>query len=201
MKLSKENISRMDKILFKEYGIIYSDIRLELLDHLATELEESDGSFDEVFEDFMRKKKDFIRETNLQLNRNSSRIGSKLLLKNILSIKFLLAYALIITVVYNLASINGKEWFMEYFDILPIIVPAPISLVILYSMFSKKRKSYSMSFAGVTNTVLMTYLFIFIHVIRKVDTVYWIGIFSFYMTLSIMYYFIYFFSVKKLQNL
>ena len=60
MKLTKENISLLDLMLVKRYGVIFRDIRLELLDHLATELEQMEGNFDEVFPDFIKCKKNFI---------------------------------------------------------------------------------------------------------------------------------------------
>ena len=86
---------------------------------------------------------------------------------------------------------------LEYFDIMPIVVPAPISIFLLYEIFSSKRKSYIVSFAGITNTILMIYLFIFIYIIRKADVFYCVGIFSFFMTLALAYYYIYFFSIRQ----
>ena len=76
MKLTKENIALIDKMLIKKNGVIYIDIRLELLDHLATELEQMDGKFEEMFSDFFESKKDFINKMNIQLNKQSSKKGA-----------------------------------------------------------------------------------------------------------------------------
>ncbi|MCX6172335.1 MAG: hypothetical protein NT048_05790 [Flavobacterium sp.] len=197
MKLSKENISQIDKALFKKFGVYYYDVRLEIVDHLASEIEQMEGDFEEILPVFLNKKSDFIKDTNLQLNNAGSRRSKIVLFKNIFSIKYLLTFIVVVFFSYNLISLKGKEWFLEYFDIMPIVVPAPISIFLFYEIFSSKRKSYILPFAGITNTILMTYLFIFIHIIRKADNFYCVSIFSFFMTLAIVYYYIYFFSIRQ----
>jgi hypothetical protein len=197
MKLSKENISQIDKALFKKFGVYYYDVRLEIVDHLASELEQMEGDFEENLPVFLNNKSDFIKETNLQLNNAGSRRSKIVLFKNIFSIKYLLTFIVVFSLSYNLISLKGKEWFLEYFEFMPIILPAPISIFLLYEIFSSKRKSYILPFAGITNTILMTYVFIFIHIIRKADNFYCVSIFSFFMTLALVYYYIYFFSIRQ----
>jgi hypothetical protein len=197
MKLTKENISQIDNTLFKKFGVYYYDVRMEIVDHLASEIEQMEGKFEEIFPVFLNNKSDFIKETNLQLNNAGSRWSKIVLFKNIFSIKYLLTFIIVVSFSYNLISLNGKEWFLEYFDFMPIILPAPISIFIFYEIFSSKRKSYILPFAGIINTILMTYLFIFIHIIRKADVIYFVVIFSFFMTLAIAYYYIYFFSIRQ----
>ena len=199
MKLTKENISLLDSMLVKRYGVIFRDIRLELLDHLATELEQMEGTFDEVFPDFIKCKKNFIDKMNLQLNRQSSKNGVRQLENSIFSLKFMFAYTIITIVTSYLVFLNGKEWFLEYFEFIPIIISAPISLVEFYTLISSKRNSYTISFVGITNFILLIYLF-FIPVIRKADDFYFAAIFSFFMTLSVTYYYFYFVSVKQLMT-
>jgi hypothetical protein len=197
MKLSKENISQIDKALFKKFGVYYYDVRLEIVDHLASELEQMEGDFEEILPVFLNTKSDFIKETNLQLNNAGSRRSKIFLLKNIFSIKYFLTFIVVVFFSYNLISLKGKEWFLEYFDIMPIVVPAPISIFLFYEIFSSKGKSYILPLAGITNTILMIYLFIFIHIIRKADNFYCVSIFSFFMTLALVYYYIYFFSIRQ----
>ena len=199
MKLTKENISLLDLMLVKRYGVIFRDIRLELLDHLATELEQMEGNFDEVFPDFIKCKKNFIGKMNLQLNRQSSKNGVRQLVNSIFSLKFMFAYTIITIVTSYLVFQNGKEWFLEYFEFIPIIISAPISLVEFYTLISSKRNSYTISFVGITNFILLIYLF-FIPFIRKADDFYLTAIFSFFMTLSVTYYYFYFVSVKQLMT-
>lgn len=197
MKLTKENISQIDKALFKKFGVIYYDVRLEIVDHLASEIEQMEGDFEEILPVFLNNKSDFIKETNLQLNNAGSRRSKIVLFKNIFSIKYLLTFIVVFSFSYNLISLKGKEWFLEYFEFMPIILPAPISIFIFYEIFSSKRKSYIPPLAAITNTILMTYVFIFIHIIRKADNFYCVSIFSFFMTLALVYYYIYFFSIRQ----
>ena len=197
MKLTKENISQIDNALFKKFGVFYYDVRLEIVDHLASELEQMEGDFEENLPVFLNNKSDFIKETNLQLNNAGSRWSKIVLFKNIFSIKYLLTFIVVFSFTYNLISLKGKEWFLEYFEFMPIILPAPISIFIIYEIFSSKRKSYIPPLAAITNTILMTYVFIFIHIIRKADNFYCVSIFSFFMTLALAYYYIYFFSIRQ----
>lgn len=196
MKLTKDNILLLEKTLINKYALIYLDIRLEIMDHLATELEQIDGDFEKIFPNFIESKKEFINKTYISLDRQSSRTAAKLLLKNIFSTKFILCFILMTLCISYLVNRNGKVWFLENFDTLPIIITAPISLLVLFKMFSIKQKSFTISFFGITNSVFLTYLFLVIHLVRKADNFYWIPIFSFFITLSIMYYYMYFIYIK-----
>jgi hypothetical protein len=197
MKLTKDNISLLEKTLINKYALVYLDIRLEIMDHLANELEQLDGEFEEIFPNFIESKKEFINKTYISLNRQSSRTAAKLLLKNIFSIKFILCFILMTLCISYLVNRNGKVWFLENFDTLPIIITAPISLLVLFKMFSFKRKSFTISYFGITNSVFLTYLFLIIHLVRKADNFYWIPIFSFFITLSILYYYMYFVYIRQ----
>lgn len=200
MKLTKDNISLLEKTLIKKHGVIYLDLRLEIMDHLATELEQLEGDFEEIFPNFIESKKEFIKKTYISLNRQSSRTGAKLLLKNIFSIKFILCFIVMTLCISNLVDINGKVWFLENFDVLPIILPAPITFLFLFKMFSFKRKSFTGSIFGIINSANMSYIFLFIHLVRKADNFYWIPIFSFFISLSIIYYYMYFVYIKHNQK-
>lgn len=196
MKLTKENISFLDDILIKKHGVIFMDIRLEILDHLASQLEQMEGDFEEVFPNFIEKQKEFIYQTNLQLNKHLSKSSARLLFTTIFSFKFLQCYLILLFINFSIVSFKGKNWFLQYFDTLPIILPAPISILVLVTLFSSKRRSYSISFVSITNSVLLTYIFLFLYLIRRLDNLYSVVLFSFFLTLSIAYYYVYFFSVK-----
>lgn len=197
MKLTKENISLLEKTLINKFGVIYLDIRLEILDHLAIELEQLDGEFEEIYSNFIASKKEFINKTNISLNQQSSRTGLKLLLKNIFSMKFISCFIVMMLCISCLVNIKGKVWFLENFEFLPIIIPAPISLLVLVKMFSVKQKSFTISLFGITNSVFLTYLFLIIHLVRKADNFYWIPVFTFFITLSIIYNYLYFVYIKQ----
>lgn len=200
MKLTKDNISLLEKTLINKYGVVYLDLRLEIMDHLANEMEQLEGDFEEIFPNFIESKKEFIKKTYHSLNRQSTKTGAKLLLKNIFSIKFILCFIVMMLCISHLVNIKGKLWFLENFDVLPIIIPIPIILLILIKIFSNKRKSFTGSLFGITNSVNLSYIFLFIHLVRKADNFYWIPIFSFFITLSIIEYYMYFVYIKHNQK-
>lgn len=191
MKLTQDNIQQIDSVLYQKYGVLYYDVRLEILDHLASELEQEKGDFEMIFPTFIANKKDFIQQTNINLNRSNSVRKTKALFSSIFSLNFLIGYLLVTVVVGSLTSIYSKEWVLNNFDGLPMIIPAPISVVLLYIMFFSKRwkSSEMMSLMLINNMLLLGYLFWFIHIVRKIDNVVWIPVFSFFITLSIAYYF------------
>ena len=196
MTLSKENIAVIDKILLKKYGLIYRDIRLEILDHLASELEISEGTFDEKISEFMESNKEFIQKTNQLLTQQYSKNGLQQVAKTVFSLPFVLLYAIASLAFYYGVSVYGKDW-LSYFDILPIVIPAPLSLIELYSLFTSKRRLYTFSLVGSFNMIFMIYLFLVIHLVRKADAIYAIAVFSFFMTLSLAYYYSYWIAVKQ----
>ncbi|MEO0045038.1 MAG: hypothetical protein RL705_229 [Bacteroidota bacterium] len=197
MKLTLENVAVIDKILLKKYGLIYRDIRLELLDHLVSELELMEGSFEEKISEFMDSEKDFIQKTNTLLTQQYSKNGLQQVAKAVFSLKFILLYVMTTLVFSYLVSVNGKDWFLTYFDILPIVIPAPLSLIELYSLCTSNRRLYTFSLVGSFNMIFMIYLFLFIHLVRKAEDLYAIAVFSFFMTLSLTYYYSYWVAVKQ----
>jgi hypothetical protein len=197
MTLSKEKIALIDKILFKKHGLIYRDIRMEILDHLASELEISEDDFEDKITEFMESKKAFIRKTNQLLTQQYSKNGLQQVGKTIFSLQFILLYVMVTLVFYYWVTINGKDWFLTYFDILPIVIPAPLSLLELYSLCTSKRRLYTFSLVGSFNMIFMIYLFLVIHLVRKADDIYAVAVFSFFITLSLTYYHAYWIAVKQ----
>ena len=199
MKLNMDNILRIEKMLITKNGVVFKDIRIEILDHLATELEQKNGSFEEVFPVFFESRKDFINNMNIQLNKQSTKTAKKQLFKTIVSLKFMAVYILAIVCTIGIVYLKGKVWFLENFDFMPIVIPIPICAITLYSLFTSKRLASTISVVGVTSTILLTYLFLFIHIVRKATTLYWIPVYSFFITIAFVFYFIYFQSIK-VQN-
>jgi hypothetical protein len=61
MKLTVENIKHIDNTLIKD-RINYIDLRIEIIDHISSELEILEGDFEVVFPKFYDEKKSFIRQ-------------------------------------------------------------------------------------------------------------------------------------------
>lgn len=74
MKLSKEQISEIDVILFK-VGIKYDDIKIELLDHIASEIEAemkaNQSTFNDVFSQVMERWKTELKPIRVFLSLNT----------------------------------------------------------------------------------------------------------------------------------
>jgi hypothetical protein len=86
---------------------------------------------------------------------------------------------------------------LEYLDIIPIILPTPITVIMLYNFLLSKNNSTDLSsLVGITNLIIVSYVFGGIYIIREVDML-WIPIFSFYLTINLSYYFFYFSSKKR----
>lgn len=66
MKLTPEQITEIDKALGK-IGIAYLDIRCELTDHVATQLEAGGGDFETELNRYIKENKKSLRRTNRKM--------------------------------------------------------------------------------------------------------------------------------------
>jgi hypothetical protein len=197
MKLTKENINHINEVLIKD-KVHYIDLRIEIIDHLSSELEEIDGDFDAVFPDYYLGKKDFVKQMFLSHLKSDTVKGYKLLLHKIVSWQFLGLFVCIFSIVYLAFTVFGKSWMLENFDIVPILLPVPITAIMLYTfLFSKNKSTDLTSLLGVTNLVIVTYIFGGIYLIRSATEIIWLPLFSFYLAINVAYYFFYFYSKKK----
>jgi hypothetical protein len=145
----------------------------------------------------MESNKEFIQKTNQLLTQQYSKNGLQQVAKTVFSLPFVLLYAIASLAFYYGVSVYGKDWFLSYFDILPIVIPAPLSLIELYTLFTSKRRLCTFSLVGSFNMIFMIYLFLVIHLVRKADAIYAIAVFSFFITLSLVYYYAYWIAVKQ----
>lgn len=197
MNLTKENIEVINATLIKN-GVHYIDIRIEIIDHFASELENSDGDFDTNFALLLENKKEFVKQMQLSFQRLELRNGFQNLIRNVFSKRFLIAYFLTILVLIFAVKNLGSDWFLNRFEFLPIIIPGPITLILLYNTFFSKSKSRDLiGLLSATNLILFSYIFVFLPIIRTASPLTWIPIFSFFILLSFFYYIFYFESKKE----
>lgn len=196
MKLTKDNIDVMNTVLIGN-GIHYIDLRSEIIDHLCSELEVVDDSFQNVFSMFFEKNKKFIQIAMNSHRKAESRKGLRKLTRKITSRGFILLFLGINFLVFIVHLYFSKEWLLDNFDVVPIILPGPITAILLYTLlFSKIKSSDLVSLIAVANLVLMSYVFGFLTLIRTIESLFWIPFFSFYVSLAIAYYYFYFESRK-----
>lgn len=197
MKLTRENIDQINDVLIKDI-IHYIDLRIEIIDHLSSELEEIEGDFDTVFPEFYMEKKAFVKEMFISHMKADYKKGYKRLLKKIFSWQFLLLFLAVNFFIFVVFQYNDKVWLLDNFDIMPIVLPLPITAIMLYNfLFSKNKSTDLTSLLGVTNLLIMTYVFGGIYIVRKSEILVWLPMFSFYISINIAYYFFYFSSKKK----
>ena len=197
MNLTKENIEVINATLIKN-GVHYIDIRIEIIDHFASELENIDGDFATNFASLLEHKKEFVKQMQLSFQRLELRNGFQNLIRNVFSKRFLIVYFLTIIVLIFVVKNLGSDWFLNRFEFVPIIIPGPITLILLYSIFFSKSKSRDLiGLLSATNLILFSYIFIFLNIVRNASI--WIGIsvFSFFIVLSFFYYIFYFESKKE----
>ncbi|MCG2610346.1 hypothetical protein LZZ90_02350 [Flavobacterium sp. SM15] len=200
MKVTTENINTINQKL-KNYPVVYLDTRYELIDHFAEELEQLDGDFDTEFEPYFESKKPMLDQMLVLINKNNGVEGFRLFFKKLFSVPFLVVYLVMTSVLYQLTQTMGKDWLMGNFDVLPMILPAPISAVLLYQFLYKKqfvRRLVSVLFS--INFLFMFYLMIGIQLVRKWDSLFGLLLFSFFMSASVYYWVVFFQLRKENQN-
>lgn len=198
MILTKNNIEEINSTLINN-RVHYIDLRIEIIDHFVSELENKGGDFEIEFRALFENKKDFIKQTILENQKFELRNGFSKLVKNIFSLRFLAIYIFVAAVLFLISKSNGEDWFLSNFDMLPIIIPAPITLILLYTTFFSKEKSASMiGLLSAANLIFMSYLYFFLAVVRKLENFTWIPVFTFFIALSFSYYIFYFEARKEL---
>ena len=105
-KLTQEQIKYIDNYL-QFIGVKFIDIRIELLDHLASSYENE--SSDISLEDFLRTKKGFVRNFEKQIHTNRHWGYQKALLKRVLKFLYSPKYLLVSTL-----SIITFLWLSSY---------------------------------------------------------------------------------------
>lgn len=200
MKLTEENIEEINTVLIENH-IHYIDLRIEIIDHLCSELEALEEPFETVFPGFFESKKEIVQSMRQSHLKTESRKGMKRLMRNLFSKRFLLLFCGINLLVFVGQHYFSKEWLLLNFDIIPIILPAPISAILLYNLLVSKNKSTDLiSLIAITNLFLMSYIMGSIYLIRSLETWLWMPILAFYISLAIAYYYFYFESRKLHQK-
>ena len=200
MKLTKENIEVINATLIKK-GVHYIDIRIEIIDHFASELEKMDGDFETNFPLLLDNSKDFVKQMQLSFQKLELSNGFRNLFRSIFSKRFLIAYFFFVLIIFLVVKNVGSDRFLYDLELIPILLPGPITLILLYTTFASKSKSRDLiGLLSATNLILFSYIFIFLPIIRSGSLWTWIPVFSFFMVLSFFYYIFYFESKKEYKS-
>ncbi|RED46428.1 hypothetical protein DFQ10_101198 [Winogradskyella eximia] len=104
MNLTKENIQFIDTYL-EQSDVKHIDIRMEMVDHVASEIENRIDAGDTrdfyyVFKDYMLEHKSFLLENNNRFLRQTTKKLSNQLLKSFFSIKSITLLAVFTAIIY-----------------------------------------------------------------------------------------------------
>lgn len=193
MKLTKEQIDFIDNYL-KNSGVNYIDIRYEMVDHIATELEMNladcggdilpDEDFREHFKAYMTENKGQFLASNKEFAKTARKRAFKLILKNIVRPTSLLLTPLLFIVLYKVIPMAGIETVK---DILHITYTVLLIAVVLFDKFNYKTKTEKFSVVDkmISGCLIAVYVvFVFIRPDKIISNPLWL---SAYYTLFIAF--------------
>lgn len=189
MKLSKEQIQFIDTYL-KNNDVFYTDIRFEMIDHIASAVEEKmqkeNIDFYDAFKNYMVKNKTEILKQNKDVN-SFSWVEIKKYLRFSINPKMLI-FGMLLLFVYKLVDI--KSYFSKDFTfnnmLFIIIILVSISQIAYYFLYLKKR-FYSIEKSGST-LLIIYYVQIFLNPFYKDGNIA-TSLFFFYLVVTYIFYF------------
>ena len=154
MELSKEQISFIDQYL-KKKGVKYWDVRLEMVDHVASKLEKNDKLFlDEIFliEEFGLETtiKKIVSQKIKMVNKKYNKLFLSELIDFFKNIKNIVIFTLTFLVYFQLFNKLSEASFKRVSLIL-LLIPVAIAMIYMLINFVKQNKSIHLIYA-------MTYL-------------------------------------------
>lgn len=139
MKLEKEEIKFIDNYLMKS-GVEYLDIRYEMIDHIASAIEEKmvteNANFYEAFKEYMVYNKKVFLKTNKKYSRSAWRKAFELLKKNVISINFLFLNISILCLFYGVKAVLPQIEISFYFNGLHVALITAFFAVTMYRVYS-----------------------------------------------------------------
>ena len=194
MKLSQNKIQFIDTYL-KNSEVFYVDIRYEMIDHIATAVEEKmtveNIDFYNAFKNYMAKNKTSVLKNNKESNSFSWIEIKKYLL--FLVKPSMLVFGLLLILLYKFVDINALFSSDFTFSNLLFVLIVLISLFqIFYYYVILKKRFYSLEKSGITLFIIY-YLQLFINLFfKEINSI--VGLIFFYLIVG---YFFYFFNEIK----
>lgn len=157
-KLSIENIQFIDRYLSHE--IIFTDIRAEMVDHVASAIEQkmTDGdsrTFYYIFKDYMIINKELLYKTNRKFLRSIDYKAGKRLLKNVFSFKGILIFLVVFFSFNILENYLQPQQFLKVIKNSPMVILFIIGFIYLISIKRRKERFSAIERLGL--------YFLFIH--------------------------------------
>jgi hypothetical protein len=152
-KLSKADIQFIDNYL-KNSEVVFTDIRLEMLDHVASEIESvrqngDTRDFYYVFKDYMVKNKKKLLENNRQYYKNADKKILNALVKNVFSINAVFTFITLFLSLYFLNKVLNQALFVQFLRGLPFVVFFLFAGVYRFIGKNKKERFSSIERIGI----------------------------------------------------
>ncbi|GGB77601.1 hypothetical protein GCM10007424_17090 [Flavobacterium suaedae] len=186
MKLTAAQIGFIDNYL-KNSGINYIDIRYEMVDHIATDLETKfadceksvlqDEDFQNYFKVYMAKNKAQFLTSNKQFAKTARMRAFKLILKNIVRPTSLLLTPLLFIILYKAIAMAGLETVK---DILHITYTVLLIAVVLFDKINYKTKTEKFSVVDkmISGCLIGIYVvFVFIRPDKIISDSLWLSVY------------------------
>lgn len=141
MKLTEIQIETIDASL-KKMGIIYTDIRTEMTDHIASVLEESNGDFEQNLEDFIDAHRKKLRRQNTKLVMLAWVKSWKAMGLNILTVRFLATFVAIYSVTTGINMLMDRYSTVMLLFMIFCVANSSVSLPSVIGIL-KKKDQYS----------------------------------------------------------
>ena len=160
--LTNEQVQAVDSALFS-IGIKFLDIRIEMTDHAAATIEAMDGTFERRLRKYIFENKAELKKNYSQFRTNAGIKAVKLLISNIITIRFVALLTVIYALLYADYSYEGMEETAGNFFVLGILLSLAGFWVTVYRHFVKSTKLFSTAerlmpaVSGVTSLLVFPY--------------------------------------------
>jgi hypothetical protein len=143
MKLTKEEILFIDTYL-KNSGVMYLDIRYEMMDHIASAVEQKMETDNDIFryalKNYMLEHKNEFLQSNRKYMELAGRRAMIILLKSIIKPIFIGMFILIYIFFYGLTNWFSNFDYDSLFQIMSFVFIVPLCGIFLYKHFTKGEK-------------------------------------------------------------
>ena len=152
-KLTKDDIQFIDNYLYSS-EVVFTDIRLEMVDHVASEIEflMNNGDTREfyyVFKDYMVNNKAFLLKSNKKYYKSSDKKIFKSIFKNIFSIKGIVVFLMVFLSLYFLNTVLDQGLFFQVLRGLPFVVFLLFAGIYRFNGRNKKERFSSIERIGI----------------------------------------------------
>lgn len=160
-KLTREQITFIDNYLLHS-GVNYVDIRYEMIDHVATALEQSDDDFYSAFKEYMLQHKKELLQSNGQFAKAAAKRAGKIILVNLLKPVPLMVFVLVFLVFKTLAHYIPHSQLLEIYSFSYLFMMT--AALLNYKYFSPVHHKYSV--IDKLKAILLTFLYVVFVIIK-----------------------------------